>query len=210
MPSATFFHLPEEKRQTLLAAARSEFTRVSYDQASINKIIQAAGIPRGSFYMYFDDKDDLFRYLVGVYREKLTGIGCRILDYHDGDLFAAFEDLFDRFTRKQETGDPCDGAVFDMVSILRLNPSLHPMLLLSGNEQTPFTLFSSHVDTSRLSLEQEEDLTDLLHILAGVTVSSMAALSADGPGSAQVHRQHYRNILHLLKRGAAAPDPIHI
>ena len=120
MPSATFFHLPEEKRQTLLAAARSEFTRVSYDQASINKIIQAAGIPRGSFYMYFDDKDDLFRYLVGVYREKLTGIGCRILDYHDGDLFAVFEDLFDRFTRKQETGDPCDGAVFDMVSILRL------------------------------------------------------------------------------------------
>ena len=48
MPSTTFYNLPEEKRERLLAAARAEFARTSYAEASVNRIIQAAGIPRGS------------------------------------------------------------------------------------------------------------------------------------------------------------------
>lgn len=56
MPSKTFFHLPAEKRERLLLAAEEEFARVPYAEASINRMIRAAGIPRGSFYMYFRDK----------------------------------------------------------------------------------------------------------------------------------------------------------
>ena len=50
MPKPTFFRLPEEKRARLLNAAWDEFTRVSLSEASINSIIRAANIPRGSFY----------------------------------------------------------------------------------------------------------------------------------------------------------------
>lgn len=53
MSSETFRRLPEEKRQRFLQAAWDEFTRVKFEDASINKIIQAAGVPRGSFYQYF-------------------------------------------------------------------------------------------------------------------------------------------------------------
>ena len=56
MPSNTFFRLPEEKRQRLLDAAWEEFSRVSFADASINQIIRAANISRGSFYQYFTDK----------------------------------------------------------------------------------------------------------------------------------------------------------
>ena len=49
MPSSTFFNLPAEKRERLLAAARAEFARAPYEDASVNRIIRAAGIPRGSF-----------------------------------------------------------------------------------------------------------------------------------------------------------------
>ena len=45
MPSATFYNLPEEKRERLLRAAREEFSRVPYESASVNRIIQSAGIP---------------------------------------------------------------------------------------------------------------------------------------------------------------------
>lgn len=62
MPSKTFFHLPAEKRERLLLAAEEEFARVPYAEASINRMIRAAGIPRGSFYMYFRDKEELFHY----------------------------------------------------------------------------------------------------------------------------------------------------
>ncbi|MDD3478651.1 MAG: TetR/AcrR family transcriptional regulator [Candidatus Izemoplasmatales bacterium] len=57
----TFHHLPEEKREAILSAARREFSRVPFAKTSINRIIQEAGIPRGSFYMYFEDKEDLLK-----------------------------------------------------------------------------------------------------------------------------------------------------
>ena len=56
MPSTTFYNLPAEKRERLLSAARAEFARAPYEEASVNRMIRAAGIPRGSFYMYFTDK----------------------------------------------------------------------------------------------------------------------------------------------------------
>ncbi len=59
VPTQTFFHLPKEKQKTLLKAAINEFTQYSFENASINQIIKEASIPRGSFYMYFRDKEDL-------------------------------------------------------------------------------------------------------------------------------------------------------
>ena len=64
MPKQTFYKLPQEKQERILAAAKKEFTQVRYNDASINQIVREAGIPRGSFYQYFDDKDDLFDYIV--------------------------------------------------------------------------------------------------------------------------------------------------
>ena len=60
MPTDTFFRLPEEKRARILEGAWSEFTAVPYAEASINRIVQTSRIPRGSFYQYFEDKNDLF------------------------------------------------------------------------------------------------------------------------------------------------------
>ena len=55
MPSQTFLNLDSNKQKKLLDAAMNEFSRVSYTDASINQIIQNAGISRGSFYTYFVD-----------------------------------------------------------------------------------------------------------------------------------------------------------
>ena len=60
MVHKTFDNLPEEKRNRILAAARSEFIRFSYEKSSINRILDQAGVPKGSFYQYFDNKSDLF------------------------------------------------------------------------------------------------------------------------------------------------------
>ena len=80
MPSKTFFHLPAEKRERLLLAAEEEFARVPYAEASINRMIRAAGIPRGSFYMYFRDKEELFHYLLKRYQDGLLQRLERVLE----------------------------------------------------------------------------------------------------------------------------------
>ena len=73
MPTSTFFNLPPEKRERLLAAARAEFARVSLAGASVNRIIRQAGIPRGSFYMYFADKEELRQFSKEVHSALTKG-----------------------------------------------------------------------------------------------------------------------------------------
>ena len=64
MPKPTFHNLPAAKRQRILAAAADEFSVHSLQSASVNRVVKAAGIAKGSFYQYFSGLDDLYRHLV--------------------------------------------------------------------------------------------------------------------------------------------------
>ncbi len=66
VPKPTFFNLPEEKRQRLIDLAVEEFATHDYRVASVSRIVARAGIAKGSLYQYFDDKRDLFLYLLKV------------------------------------------------------------------------------------------------------------------------------------------------
>jgi AcrR family transcriptional regulator len=55
----TFCNLNTEKRNKILAAAKQEFSRVAIYDSKISNIINAAEIPRGSFYQYFDTVNDV-------------------------------------------------------------------------------------------------------------------------------------------------------
>ena len=70
MPLATFFNLPEIKRQRILDCAIDEFARHDYASASISKIVSRAGIAKGSLYQYFLDKQDLHAYLLELASQK--------------------------------------------------------------------------------------------------------------------------------------------
>ena len=89
MPSATFYNLPAEKRERLLRAAREEFSRVPYESASVNRIIRSAGIPRGSFYMYFTDKEELFGHLMDSYGALLERRMGELLEQRGQQLVSA-------------------------------------------------------------------------------------------------------------------------
>jgi AcrR family transcriptional regulator len=62
----TFFNLPEEKRNTIINAAIDEFAEYGFEASSINRIVANSGISKGSFYQYFEDKMDVFKYLMDV------------------------------------------------------------------------------------------------------------------------------------------------
>ena len=89
MASERFLNLPEEKKQRIIAAAREELSRVPYDALSINRIIKEAGIPRGSFYDYFADKDDLIEYLMGDYCRMMERMLDEMFRMGSLDVFAA-------------------------------------------------------------------------------------------------------------------------
>ena len=87
MCTETFLRLPEEKRGRFLEAAWGEFTRVKFADASINQIVRSAGIPRGSFYQYFTDKEELFHYLLEDIQAQVVRVFSELLHKNAGDLF---------------------------------------------------------------------------------------------------------------------------
>lgn len=73
MPKQTFFNLPAEKREALIEVAIDEFANNDYRSASVSRIASRAGIAKGSIYQYFEDKRDLFMYLLDLAgKEKLA------------------------------------------------------------------------------------------------------------------------------------------
>jgi len=72
MPKQTFFNLPEEKREKIVNAAVDEFADYGLENASTNRIVENSGISKGSFYQYFEDKMDVFQYLMDIVSKEKT------------------------------------------------------------------------------------------------------------------------------------------
>ena len=102
MPTERFYRLPEAKKQVIRQAAIKEFARVPFEKASINQIIQNADISRGSFYTYFEDKQDVVRYIFEDNARQMQECCERELDKNDGNLFDMLEWLFEFTIRKLE------------------------------------------------------------------------------------------------------------
>jgi AcrR family transcriptional regulator len=71
-----------ERRQKILNHARDVFARRGYHDAKIDEIVAAAGIARGTFYLYFEDKRTVFEEIVD---RAFTQIGVAIVRVDPND-----------------------------------------------------------------------------------------------------------------------------
>lgn len=203
MPSSTFLNLPPEKQEKLLEAATREFSSRSFGEASINQIIKDAGIPRGSFYMYFRDKEELFRYLMKGYVEQLLLVLEELLIREQGDIFAALLELYDYVQRKQYARHL--GEMGAMASIIGCNIGMQKNMLLEMMDPSAILdRLVGLVNPERLELRQEEDLREILTLLLRVVgpliYNGVHCPPEDGS------RQKLCNSLEILKRGMARRD----
>jgi TetR/AcrR family transcriptional regulator len=91
MPKNTFFNLSDEKQEKIYGAAVKEFSSKRFSEASINMIVKTAGIPRGSFYQYFDGKEDIYAYI----KEEIAKEQAVVMRFlaRSQDVAGAFEEL---------------------------------------------------------------------------------------------------------------------
>ena len=61
-----------ERRQQILTAARDEFAKRGYHQTTIDDIVAQAGVARGTFYLYFEDKRAVFSDLIDRFAAQLA------------------------------------------------------------------------------------------------------------------------------------------
>lgn len=76
--SARAEKLREERRAQILEAALRVFADQGYHAASISDIVKAAGVARGTFYLYFDGKQQIFLQLLDdlleTFRSSVKGV----------------------------------------------------------------------------------------------------------------------------------------
>ena len=202
MPTSTFFRLPEEKRARLTEAAWEEFTQVSYTDASINKIVQKARIPRGSFYQYFSDKEDLFRYLLTGTQHYFADVVVQLLDKAKGDLFAFPLFTFDRYA---PTDISPDRQVDRFVQVIRRNVGMDfQRFFLEPQRLLPDSMIE-HVDLSRFRSREEPFIRQVIFLLLLCTATAIVD-TLNWPERREQQRSFLQERVNILAKGALMPD----
>ena len=174
MPTGTFYRLPEEKRDRLIRAAWDEFTRNPFFEVSINRIIHAAGISRGSFYQYFSGKDDLFSYLLEEMRGHFMAIFSWALDEVKGDLFKMPRRMLDGVEQLRRD---CDPFLERCIAIMEINSSMElPQLMSDKHCSMPRELYEK-LDLSRLRRQDYAFVSEvfgmMLLIIGGAVLATL-------------------------------------
>ena len=199
MPKKTFFNLPEEKRLKLINAIKDELERVSFSEISINKIVQRAGIPRGSFYQYFEDKEDMLDCIIYEYREVLIEFVIKIMKESNGDIFEFFKNAFSimlEFASKS-----CMSKFFQHmfgdVKIVR-------KILNAENKEAADKIISEkiipNVNSNILNVKNDDDIKNMFEILLSISKDAYI-LAFINLSEIETIKKDYFEKLELLKYG---------
>ena len=200
MPTDTFFRLPEEKRQRLMDAAWEEFTAVRFSDASINKIIRTANIPRGSFYQYFSDKDDLFGYLVRPLQQHFFDLAHKAVESSGGDLTRAPLYIYDRFFN---SGEELSQDLSRCIQIIRCNPESEFHSLFS-DPASPITSIIDLVDTRYLINRDPLYIKEVFGLFIFVVASAIID-TLNRPEHREEIRCQLATRMDILLRGCMSP-----
>lgn len=201
MIKKTFYNLPEEKRQRIISAVMNEFSSSATEKVSINRIIKAVNISRGSFYQYFDDKVDLVEVLVKTFADISVEGGRKALEYSNGDIFYTYEKLFDIIAdfgrdKKQKM------ILKNLMKNLRANDDLISEYLINRFEGlAPFREFSNRFNRDNLKYKSDEDVQCLSQILTQVLKNAIFDVFVAGMDCDKV-RKNYLRKLEIIKSGA--------
>ncbi len=97
MPTQHFEKLKTDRKNAIIKAGTREFATKEYSEVSVRDIADQADISRGSFYLYFTDKEDCYLTVINAYKNRLEqdllNIYIKATDINDVVL-----QVFDYFT----------------------------------------------------------------------------------------------------------------
>jgi AcrR family transcriptional regulator len=98
MPKVVDEQMREATRLHIIREAASEFARLGFEQANINTIAEQAGIGKGTIYLYFENKRELFLAMLRhIAQEQLSSIRAALAV--SGTFYERLVSLFRAFVR---------------------------------------------------------------------------------------------------------------
>lgn len=196
MPKDTFMNLNEEKREKVEKAMEKEFARATFEKASVSRIVKDAEIPRGSFYQYFEDKEDAIRYIVQKHISLEHKMIYELLLQTQGDIFDMAVLVFEKMTNETKETDKRELYKNIMKEIKKNNIDIFDEnLKFDDLEQVKST-----IDKNNLNIQQEDSLKYIMKILVNITRSAVIEV-IDNKVSIEQGKADLQEQLKILKRG---------
>jgi AcrR family transcriptional regulator len=179
-----------EKRRQVLDGARAIFLAQGYDGASVGDIAKAAGVSKGTIYVYFQSKEELFLELVAE-EKKDRAERFELLDGTRTDVAAALTELgLDFATRSIR---PSSIALLRVIiGAAEKFPHIGRSFFETGPLQGVARLkmfLDAHVAAGRLSIaDTHYAATQFLDLCMTGLLKPLLFNAAPVPDAAQVHR----------------------
>ena len=201
MPRDTFVRLAEEKRRRFLDAAWAEFSRVPFAEVSINRIVRGAGIPRGSFYQYFTDREELFRYLLDQVGQWYGRTYQALVRAKGGDLFRAHLAAFDEVLDEGPHRLPYAAG---FLRILRMNPDLDLQKIM--DRRPGRQILRAVYDELDLTgfCSREQHFVEQVFVLSGMALASAVMDVLIDPDHRETIREELEERMEIIRRGCLA------
>ena len=201
MASERFMRLPPEKQMVIYEAAIDEFINTPFEKVSINKIIQKAGISRGSFYTYFEDKRELLSFVMENTKEQWRNFCLDYLKKSGGDFWSMMESMLDAGLEFCRAND-----------MVRLHQNLMmyqefkvivPPIEAEAMKLIRSQLYSQ-VNISRFREESMEFFTLVLEQAVLMVFHSIVSFYAN-PEREEKIKEDYKKKMNILRYGACKP-----
>lgn len=202
MASERFWRLPVEKQKAIYEAAIDEFIRVPFEKVSINKIIQKAGISRGSFYTYFEDKRELLSFVMEDTKEQWQKFCLDYLKKSGGDFWSMMESMLEAALEFCKAND-----MFRLHENLMMYQEVKTMgmpIKEEARRMVQSRIYSS-VDMSIFREEDEEYFALVLEQALCAAFSSIVCFYAE-PEKEEKIKEDYQRKMNILRYGACKPS----
>ena len=198
MPSETFFRLPQSKQERIVEAIKNEISQSAFDSFSIGPIIRQCGISRGSFYQYFQNKEDIYLYLISDYQSHILEHGRESIRKNGGNFFATFDDTF-RFAVRMLCYKDSKAFRHNLFCNARLYEMLWRRDKFFKEDREKLERLNEVINTDLLRVDSIEELGVLMDICL-VTAMKDAAGIFMADDSEQTVLSHFLPKLELLKK----------
>lgn len=197
MPKQTFYNLKDDKREKIEQALIKEFSQASFEKSSISNIIMEAKIPRGSFYQYFEDKEDAVSYVIDKFIKQGKEKIYNSLIINKGDIFQTSIDLYNHLLDIMSKNKNLN-LFKNILQELRKNN----INIFEDNTEKIYNrkTIAKLINKNELNLEKEEDLSYFLKILNVIT-RNVAIEVLSNKIEVDKGREILTKELEILKRG---------
>lgn len=196
MIKRTFYNLPAEKREKIIEVTRKEFRKGNKKKITINSVIKNAGISRGSFYQYFDDKLDLVELMTSDMVDRMVSFIKDELILNGGDVFEIPIKIFDVMT----SDDKGYGDLMVMTDRNNQNSGLITEYMQYRFHEYDFVgTLAPYVDHSNLNLKNEENFKYIIFMMEDAIKSAISSVTQNPKNKNKERDILYKKVM-LLKK----------